>query len=130
MNYLILQTFGMTKAVVAKTNNILSMMVNMFSAIHILACIWVGIAKISECSWIEQGSDSENPVCGNGIPVDEENNTTVYVTAIYWVITTLTTVGYGDYKGYTPNEYTFQMVVEFLGIGVFSWLMGAINGMV
>jgi hypothetical protein len=54
----------------------------------------------------------------------------VYVTAVYWVITTLTTVGYGDYKGYTPSEYAYQMVVEFLGIGVFSWLMGSINGMV
>jgi hypothetical protein len=49
----ILCTFGMTKGAVAKTNNILSMMANMLAAIHILACIWVGIAKISDCSWIE-----------------------------------------------------------------------------
>lgn len=53
-----------------------------------------------------------------------------YVTSIYWVITTLTTVGYGDYKGYTPEEYMFQMIIEFLGIGVFSFLMGSINGLV
>jgi hypothetical protein len=39
-------------------------------------------------------------------------------------------VGYGDYKGYTSSEYGFQMIVEFLGIGVFSWLMGSINNMV
>lgn len=50
--------------------------------------------------------------------------------AIYWVITTLTTVGYGDYKGYTKQEYIFQMVVEFLGIAVFSYLMGSISGLV
>lgn len=50
--------------------------------------------------------------------------------AIYWVITTLTTVGYGDYKGYTKHEYIFQMVVEFLGIAVFSYLMGSISGLV
>jgi len=25
----------------------------------------------------------------------------VYITALYWVITTLTTVGYGDIKGLT-----------------------------
>jgi len=31
----------------------------------------------------------------------------IYVSAIYWVITTLTTVGYGDYKGYTQQEYIF-----------------------
>jgi|TARA_B110000305_G_C19438837_1_gene640615 hypothetical protein len=50
--------------------------------------------------------------------------------SFYWVITTLTTVGYGDFKGYTPIEYIIQMIVEFLGIAVFSYLMGSINSMV
>lgn len=54
----------------------------------------------------------------------------MYVKSVYWVITTLTTVGYGDYKGYTPTEYLLQMGVEFLGIGVFSYLMGSINDLV
>ena len=54
----------------------------------------------------------------------------MYITATYWVITTLTTVGYGDYKGYTDSEYIFQMVVEFIGIGIFSYLMGSINNLV
>lgn len=53
----------------------------------------------------------------------------MYITSLYWVITTLTTVGYGDYKGYTPTEYCFQMVVEFLGIGFFSFLMNSINSL-
>ena len=52
----------------------------------------------------------------------------VYVIAIYWVITTLTTVGYGDFKGYTAPEYLFQIIVEFVGIVLFSFLMNLING--
>lgn len=85
---------------------------------------------MTTCSWIEQGQRDELDRCSQGIPVDPEDDLAIYITAVYWVITTLTTVGYGDYKGYTPMEYNYQMVVEFLGIGVFSWLMGSINGMV
>lgn len=68
--------------------------------------------------------------CSKGTPVDITDDSSVYITACYWVISTLTTVGYGDYKGYTSQEYGFQMIVEFLGIGTFSWLMGSINTMV
>jgi hypothetical protein len=51
----------------------------------------------------------------------------VYIRAVYYIITTLTTVGYGDFKGFTNNEYLFEMGVEFIGIGFFSFLMGSIN---
>lgn len=50
-----------------------------------------------------------------------------YITAYYWVVTTLTTVGYGDIIGYTPEEYIFNMIVEFIGIAFFSFIMGSIN---
>jgi len=64
------------------------------------------------------------------ILIDKTEDYVVYVASLYWVITTLTTVGYGDFKGYQATEYVFQMLVEFLGIVVFSFLMGSINNMV
>lgn len=42
------------------------------------------------------------PECQSGLYIDQSDTKRVYVAAVYWVITTLTTVGYGDYKGYTP----------------------------
>jgi len=42
-------------------------------------------------------------------------------------VTTLTTVGYGDFKGFTTEEYIFTMLVEFCGILFFSIMMGSIN---
>ena len=40
---------------------------------------------------------------------------------------TLTTVGYGEVKGNSENEYLFVMFVEFVGIMFFSFIMGSIN---
>ena len=75
-------------------------------------------------SWLDEGC------IGTSFRIDPNDQFTMYSTAIYWVITTLTTVGYGDYKGYTVTEYGFQMIVEFLGIGTFSYFMGSINKLV
>jgi len=61
--------------------------------------MWVYLGKVTEGSWIRRPEDL--------ITVDNNSNSDVYITSIYWVITTLTTVGYGDYKGYTPEEYIF-----------------------
>jgi voltage-gated potassium channel len=58
---------------------------------------------------------------------EQTNRYLLYVTALYWTVTTLATVGYGDVKGFTWQEYCFNMFVEFIGIAFFSFVMGSIN---
>lgn len=96
---------GLNKSNIEKISYIINLIIYMFSAIHILGCAWIYIGKVTACSWLKQHDD--RPECGSGFYVDESDNDNVYVTAVYWVITTLTTVGYGDFKGYTPNEFLF-----------------------
>jgi len=50
-----------------------------------------------------------------------------YTAAIYYTVVTFTTVGYGDYLPQTNEEYLFIMALEFLGIAVFSMVMGSIS---
>ena len=51
-----------------------------------------------------------------------------YFNALWLIVITLTTVGYGDYSGKTSAEYIFSIILEFLGLTFFSFLMGSING--
>jgi len=50
------------------------------------------------------------------------------VISCYFALSTLSTVGYGDYSGSTSNEYIFSIALEFMGLTFFSFLMGSING--
>jgi hypothetical protein len=85
---------------------------------HVVACIWLYTGDTTMGSWVT------HPVNGIGIETDP---TAKYITSLYWVVTTLTTVGYGDYKGYTTKEFLVTMIVEFIGILFFSVMMGSIN---
>lgn len=83
------------------------------------------------CMWIKVG---EHPDWGTWLTnpdfaVSRENTDkgTVYITSLYWVVTTLTTVGYGDIYGKTVEEYIYTMIVEFIGILVFSIIMSTVN---
>lgn len=85
---------------------------------HVVACVWLRTGETTIGSWITHPA--------NGIGA-ESDSVTKYITSFYWVVTTLTTVGYGDYKGYTTTEYIITMIVEFIGILFFSVMMGSIN---
>lgn len=95
--------------------------------IHVLACIWSLIGLTTEGSWLDRTNLNDDEKGNNKPDFDKNSFQQVYVRAVYFIITTLTTVGYGDFRGFTNNEYVFQMAVEFIGIGFFSFLMGSIN---
>ena len=51
----------------------------------------------------------------------------VYVNAIYFVTTTATTIGYGDIHGQLESEKVFIILLEFVGICIFSTITGNIR---
>lgn len=65
------------------------------------------------CGWIALGGVQEFPGLAN-----------TYTAALYWSITTMATVGYGDIVAHTLLERWYAMGVMLLGIGFFGYIVG------
>ncbi|MGB5849016.1 MAG: ion transporter [Ignavibacteriaceae bacterium] len=56
-------------------------------------------------------------------PADADN-LTKYVTSLYWVIETLTTVGYGETTPLTNAQHIYAMIIMLAGVGVYGFIIG------
>lgn len=77
----------------------------LFLSAHWITCGWIalrGSAAATEATW------------------------TTYVYALYWCVTTLTTVGYGDVTPANNQQTLFAIVVMILGVGVYAYVIGNI----
>jgi voltage-gated potassium channel len=55
-----------------------------------------------------------------------------YIRALYWAITTVATIGYGDY---CPNhddnaQIIFTMVVQVFGVGMYGYIIGNVSSLI
>lgn len=95
---------------------------------HIASCLWIAIGT-SENGWLTllQTASLDD---GGDPQFKEYGPEEVYVFALYWVFTVLTTVGYGDYAGYSSSEFVFTIGLEFCGLTFFALLTGLIAPLV
>ena len=80
---------------------------------HWVACFWLSIRNSFNAVEVSKSLTNE------------------YLRALYWSLTTITTIGYGDI---TPNlnkniELVFTMFVQILGVGAYGYIIGNIANM-
>lgn len=67
--------------------------------------------------------------CGWNMLLDSNANQSFendYIDALYWTITTITTVGYGDIIPLTNAQKLYAVFVQILGFGVFTFAIGTV----
>ena len=92
----------------------------MLLLIHFCACIWISIGfprEDGEITWFINVEEIDDP---NDLTL-HQGNIQIYVCAVFYVVQTFATIGYGSYTGYTVREYIFSMFVLFIGTVVFSF---------
>ena len=100
---------------------------------HLFACGWYyfgdddapdGLAP--QLGWISRQHNTVWNATGDRAEV---GLSTKYITAYYWAITTISTVGFGDITGETDAERLYSIVAEMFGSLMFAILIGTLGSM-
>lgn len=89
--------------------------------IHWIACLWFLLAFIDnfpEDSWVAL------------MGIAEADPTSQYIRALYWSITTMTTVGYGDITASRNIEFVFTSLAMLVGASLYAYIVGNIASLV
>lgn len=88
---------------------------------HICACLWHYISLVDSqhyhVTWLTVFLQTE----------EDTSVTNEYITSLYWAVTTMITVGYGDIVPKTPNEKMFAITSMLLACCVFAYIMNSIG---
>jgi len=102
----------------------IELMMRMVIVTHWVACAWFLVGyptKLPADGWFfSDGIVDEKLVQLN----DPGSRYFEWITAFYWAMTTMSTIGYGDISAHTAKERTVAVLFMWLGCAFFSYIVG------
>jgi CRP-like cAMP-binding protein len=95
-------------------------MLSIVMSVHIVSCFWYFLSKI-------QGNQPNTWVYELGY--QDYDNFSLYIISLYWAITTLTTVGYGDIHAFNNLEKLFSICWMVFSVYFLSFVIGSLTNM-
>ena len=88
---------------------------------HISACVWIMIGQMS-------GPDGSPWILA--FDVQNKNNVQLYIISLYFIMTTYSTEGYGDYIPATSFERVVVILFEIFGVLCFSYAISSVTNII
>ena len=72
-------------------------------------------------------SEAELAAEGYVQPADCEDTGMQYAVSLYWSVTTLTTMGYGEISSQQEHEFMFSIIIMLMGVSVYAYIASNIS---
>ena len=91
--------------------------------VHTISCIWIFLGSFhmdeeGMTNWI------------TAFDFDINNMGEMYTIGLYWTITTITTVGYGDISATNTSERILACIIMVIGVIAFSFSTGSLSSII
>ena len=89
--------------------------ITIISVLNIFICFHIYMAKLSYPNWILSSKLQDKPFMK------------IYLASLYFIIATMTSVGYGDIVCISKEETIYQIILLTIGIVAYSWIISTVG---
>ena len=89
--------------------------ITIISVLNIFICFHIYMAKLSYPNWILSSKLQDKPFIE------------IYLASLYFILATMTSVGYGDIVCISKEETIYQIILLTIGIVAYSWIISTVG---
>ncbi len=87
-------------------------------ASHMISCIWIFIGSLDNPNWLIKAR------------IIDSDNISIYISSVYFLWTTIFTIGYGDILSANTLERLINIFLMFVGVLIYSFAVSALGTIV